>query len=113
MEMLLAGGRSGRHRVLASRAVALGTSNLLPPGANIKGTWVETGGQGAGVQIGTGDKAGVFGWSGAAGTVFRIDQRRGIRAAIYSQHMPTSAYELYDKFPKAAGSDLKAPQLAI
>lgn len=113
MAMLVAGGVSGRRRVMAARAVALGGSNLLPPGAATKGTWLEGAGHGAGAQLGLGEKAGVLGWSGAAATVFRIDLPRGIRVAIYSQHMPTSAYELYDKFPKAAGSDLKAPQLAI
>ena len=113
MAMLAAGGRSGRRRVLGARAVALGGSNLLPPGAATKGTWMEGAGHGAGAQLGLGDKAGVLGWSGAAATVFRIDLKRGIRIAIYSQHMPTSAHELYDKFPKAAGSDLGAPQLAI
>lgn len=113
MAMLVAGGRSGRHRVISARAVALGGSNILPPGAATKGTWMEGAGHGAGAQLGLGEKVGVLGWSGAAATVFRIDMKRGIRVAIYSQHMPTSAYELYDKFPKAAGSDLKAPQLAI
>ena len=113
MAMLVAGGLSGRRRVMAARAVALGGSNLLPPGAATKGTWMEGAGHGAGAQLGLGEKAGVLGWSGAAATVFRIDLKRGIRIAIYSQHMPTSAYELYDKFPKAAGSDLGAPQLAI
>lgn len=113
MAMLVAGGLSGRRRVISARAVALGGSNLLPPGAATKGTWMEGAGHGAGAQLGLGDKAGVLGWSGAAATVFRIDLKRGIRIAIYSQHMPTSAYELYDKFPKAAGSDLGAPQLAI
>lgn len=113
MAMLVAGGKAGRHRVLAAQAVALGGSNLFPATANTKGTWLEGAGHGAGAQLGLGAKAGVLGWSGAAGTVFRIDLKRGIRVAIYSQHMPTSAYELYDKFPKAAGSDLGAPQLAI
>ncbi|MFO1255900.1 MAG: serine hydrolase domain-containing protein [Sphingomonadaceae bacterium] len=113
MAMVAGGGLSGRHRVLSVEAVALGTSNLLPPGAATRGTWMEGAGHGAGAQLGLGEKAGVLGWSGAAGTVFRIDCRRGIRAALYSQHMPTSAYALYDKFPKAAGSDLSAPQLAI
>jgi CubicO group peptidase (beta-lactamase class C family) len=113
MMMLTGGGRLGRRHVMTARAVALGGSNLLPPGAATKGTWMEGAGHGAGAQLGLGERAGVLGWSGAAATVFRIDLKRGIRIAIYSQHMPTSAYELYDKFPKAAGSDLKAPQLAI
>lgn len=113
MAMLVAGGLSGRHRVLPARAVALGRSNLLPPDAVTKGTWMEGAGHGAGAQLGLGDKAGVLGWSGAASTVFRIDFKRGIRVAIYSQCMPTNVYELYDNFPKAAGSDLGAPQLAI
>lgn len=113
MAMLVAGGKAGGKRVMNPLAVTLGTSNLLPPGAATKGTWLEGAGHGAGAQLGLGAKAGVLGWSGAAGTVFRIDLKRGIRVAIYSQHMPTSAYELYDKFPKAAGSDLGAPQLAI
>jgi hypothetical protein len=111
--MLVAGGLSGRHRVLSASAVALGSSNLLPATAATKGTWMEGAGHGAGAQLGLGDKSGVLGWSGAASTVYRIDLKRGIRVAIYSQNMPTNVYELYDKFPKAAGSDLGAPQLAI
>jgi len=113
LTMLAGGGIYRGRRVLPARAVYHGGSNLLLPSVNIKGTWVEHGGQGAGAQVGVGDQAGVIGWSGAAGTVFRLDLRRGTRIAIYSQHMPTSAYELYDRFPKAAASDLKAPRLVI
>ncbi len=111
MAMLVSGGRSGRRRVLGRGAVRLGGSNLLPPGATTAGSYVDSAGNGAGARAGIGAKADVIGWSGAAGTVFRVDLARGIRIACYTQYMPSEAYAIYDTYPQAAATDLAAPQL--
>ncbi len=118
LTMLVGGGRLGRERVLGRRAVRLGRravrlggSNLMPPGANIVGSFVDSAGNGAGARVGVGAKAGVLGWSGAAGTVYRVDLGRGIRIAFYAQYVPGEAYAVYDTFPLAAARDLAAPQL--
>lgn len=111
LAMLVGGGRVGRQRVLERRAVQLGGSNLLPPGAKIAGTWVDGAGSGAGARVGVGAKAGVLNWSGAAGTVFHVDLVRGIRIACYVQYVPSEVYAIYDSFPFAASRDLAAPQL--
>jgi CubicO group peptidase (beta-lactamase class C family) len=111
LTMLVGGGRLGRQRVLGRRAVRLGGSNLLPPGANIAGSFVDGAGNGAGARVGIGAKAGVVGWSGAAGTVYRVDLKRDIRIAFYAQYVPSEAYAIYDSFPLAAARDLAAPQL--
>jgi CubicO group peptidase (beta-lactamase class C family) len=111
LAMLAGGGRLGHARVLGRNAVRLGGSNLLPPAANIVGSFVDSAGNGAGARTGVGAKAGVLGWSGAAGTVYRVDLKRGIRIAFYAQYVPSDAYAVYDTFPLAAARDLAAPQL--
>lgn len=111
LTMLAGGGRLGRRRVLGSKAVRLGGSNLIPPGIPTAGTYVDGAGHGAGARAGIGAKQGVIGWSGAAGTVFRVDLNRGIRIALHVQYMPSDVYAVYDTFPEAAARDLAAPQL--
>ncbi len=111
LTMLVGGGRLGRVRVLGRNAVRLGGSNLLPPAANIVGSFVDSAGNGAGARIGIGAKTGVLGWSGAAGTVYRVDLKHRIRIALYAQFTPPEVYALYDTFPLAAARDLAAPQL--
>jgi CubicO group peptidase (beta-lactamase class C family) len=111
LQVLAGNGRIGRRLVMPSAAVRQGLSNLLPPQADIAGSWAEGAGHGAGGIAGIGDKAGVFYWSGAASTVFRLDWKRGIRAGFYMQAMPTSVYKAYDTFPRAIASDLGAMQL--
>ena len=111
LTMLVGGGRLGRKRVLGRSAVRLGGSNLLPPGARIAGSYVDSAGNAAGARVGVGAKAGVLGWSGAAATVFRVDLRRRIRIACYVQYVPSDVYAVYDSFPLAASRDLAAPQL--
>ncbi len=111
LTMLVGGGRLKSRRVLGRKAVRLGGSNLLPPSANIVGSFVDSAGNGAGARAGIGAKAGVLGWSGAAGTVYRVDLRRGLRIAFYAQYVPSEAYAVYDSFPLAAARDLAAPQL--
>ena len=101
-------------RVMSERAVRLGTSNLLPPGAETKGTFSDGAGFGAGGRVGLGEQAGTYGWGGAAGTVALVDMRRGFRAGLYTQYMPSEAYPVHRDFPNAVLADLKllAPKQA-
>jgi CubicO group peptidase (beta-lactamase class C family) len=106
LEMLLGYGAIGKTRVMSEKAVRLGTSNLLPPGAAIKGTWIEGAGFGAGGRVGLGDQAGTFGWDGAAGTIAFADFRHRLRASLFVQIMPSDVYPLLKEFTEAVRGDL-------
>ena len=106
--MLVGYGQVGGKRVLSEAAVRLGTSNLLPDGVSTRGTFAEGTGFGAGGRVGLGDQAGTFGWGGAAGTVAFADLRRGLRAALFTQYMPSEAYPIHGAFPAAVVKDLAA-----
>lgn len=106
--MLLGKGMLDKTRVMSERAVALGTSNLLPEGVATAGTMVDSAGFGAGGRVGLGGSAGQYGWGGAAGTVAMVDSVRGVRASFYTQYMPSDAYPLHADFPKAVAADLIA-----
>lgn len=106
LQMLVGYGQVGGKRVLSEAAVRLGTSNLLPDGVSTRGTFAEGSGFGAGGRVGLGDQAGTFGWGGAAGTVAFADLRRGLRAALFTQYMPSEAYPIHGAFPAAVVKDL-------
>ncbi|WP_120715937.1 serine hydrolase domain-containing protein [Tsuneonella amylolytica] len=108
LRMLLGYGAIDGKRVMSELAVRVGTSNLLPDGVDLKGTWVDGGGFGAGGRVGLGDQAGTYGWAGAAGTVGFVDFRHQLRATMMTQFMPDSTYPLNDGFRKAVASDLVA-----
>lgn len=81
-------GRFGDAQVLHPDAVALGTSNLAPEGADLSGLRSTTGNpseaQGAGGAIAMdGPAAGTFGWAGMAGTVGAVNVRSGVRYSGY------------------------------
>jgi len=99
-------------RVMSEAAVRVGTSNLLPEGADTTGTFAGGSGFGAGGRVGLGDAAGQYGWGGAAGTVGLVDLKRGLRAGLYTQYMPSEAYPVHREFPDAVLADLKAMQPA-
>ena len=44
----------------------------------------------------------------AAGTVALVDMKRGLRASLYTQYMPSEAYPVHRDFPNAVLADLKA-----
>lgn len=113
MAALCGGGRLGGRLVLPPGAVAAALSDLMPQSASTKGTWAEGMGHGAGAQVGLGAQTGAFGWSGAAGTVFRLDWKRSIRAGFYTQYMPSSAYAVSTTFPIALAADIGTRQLAF
>lgn len=106
LSMLANGGRIGGKQVIPEKAVALGMSNLLPPGVNTKGTMAEGAGFGAGGKVGLGAEEGYFGWAGAAGTVGFVNARRGLRAGLYVQYMPDSTYPMRNEFLTAVRADL-------
>lgn len=87
----------------------IGMSNLLPEGADMKGTWVAKQGFGAGGRAGLGtaeSPAGTFGWGGAAGTAAFVDTGNGFRAGGYTQYMPSNTYPFQSDFPKYVYADL-------
>ncbi|MBH0111777.1 beta-lactamase family protein [Novosphingobium sp. YJ-S2-02] len=106
------------RRILAEEAVRLGTSNLLPagvagpvddgsgdPGPARRG---RSAGFGAGGRVGTGPEAGVFGWSGAAGTLGMVDMRHALRSQLFVQFMPPDAVPLLPQFQSALKADITA-----
>ena len=99
-------------RIMGEAAVRTGTSNLLPAGASTNGTFVNGGGFGAGGRVGLGEQAGTYGWGGAAGTVALVDLRRGFRAGLYTQYMPSEAYPVHRDFPNMVIADLAAMKRA-
>ncbi len=96
-------------RIISEQAVRLGTSNLLPaavPTGQIMGMNLSA--FGAGGRVGTGPEAGIFGWSGAAGTVGMVDMRSGLTSAIYVQFMPPDALDVLPEFQNALKADVTA-----
>jgi CubicO group peptidase (beta-lactamase class C family) len=106
LAMLLNGGTLDGETIMSPETAALGMSNLLPEGADIKGTWIEGLHFGAGGRVGTGATAGSFGWGGAAGTSAFVHRTRKVRATGMIQYMPSSAYEFQADFPKWVVADL-------
>ncbi|GLK42268.1 MULTISPECIES: serine hydrolase domain-containing protein [Novosphingobium] len=109
LRMLAQMGMIDGVRVLSESAVRMGTSNLLPPGVLVPEMFGGPSGFGAGGRVGHGAESGLYGWSGAAGTVGMVDMVRGLRSQIFVQFMPPNAFDLLPEFQKA----LKADVLAI
>jgi CubicO group peptidase (beta-lactamase class C family) len=110
--MLLGLGKLASGRVMSEAAVRLGTSNLLPPGADTTKTWAANAGFGAGGRVGLGTDAGTYGWSGAAGTTAFVNLRVGVRAGFYTQYMPSNSYPLSEEFTKALLADVQMKKAA-
>ncbi|AOR78079.1 serine hydrolase domain-containing protein [Novosphingobium resinovorum] len=109
LRMLAQMGMIDGVRVLSESAVRMGTSNLLPPGVLVPEMFGGPSGFGAGGRVGQGAESGLYGWSGAAGTVGMVDMAQGLRSQIFVQFMPPNAFDLLPEFQKA----LKADVLAI
>jgi CubicO group peptidase (beta-lactamase class C family) len=107
LAMLLNRGTLDGETIMSPEIAALGMSNLLPEGADTKGTWIEGLHFGAGGRVGTGATAGTFGWGGAAGTSAFVHTERNVRATGMIQYMPSNAYEFQADFPKWVVADLK------
>ncbi len=110
LAMLVNRGKSGSNRVMSEAAVARATSNLLPDHADLTGSYVEGQQFGAGGVVGTGKDEGLFGWSGAAGTVGFAQMKLGLRTGLFVQYIPSSKLPILKEFPKAIGADLTAMQ---
>lgn len=110
LAMLVNRGKSGSNRVMSETLVARATSNLLPEGADLKGSYVEGQLFGAGGVVGTGKDEGLFGWSGAAGTVGYAQLKLGLRTGLFVQYVPSNKLPILKEFPKAVGADLTAMQ---
>jgi len=108
LAMLVNRGVHGGKRVMSEAAVAMGTSNLLPAGADLTGTWIAGQHFGAGGVVGTGKDEGLFGWSGAAGTIGFAQMKMALRTSLYVQYMPQDKLPVLSEFPKAVGADLSA-----
>lgn len=106
LEMLAGYGKIGGKRVMSELAVRVGTSNLLPEGAQTKGTMVDGAGFGAGGRVGLAGDQGTYGWGGAAGTVAFVNLKYALRASLFTQYMPSDAYPIHSEFPKAVQADL-------
>jgi CubicO group peptidase (beta-lactamase class C family) len=106
LAMILNGGTLDGATIMSPATAALAVSNLLPPGADTKGTFVDGQHFGAGGAVGTGALEGSFGWSGAAGTRGFVNFRRKIRATGMVQYMPPESMPFHGEFPKWVIADL-------
>jgi CubicO group peptidase (beta-lactamase class C family) len=106
--MLLNGGNLDGAEIMSPETAALGMSNLLPQGADIKGTWIEGQHFGAGGRVGVGATAGSYGWGGAAGTSAFVHRVRKVRATGMIQYMPSNAHPFQAAFPEWVLADLGA-----
>lgn len=102
--MLLGYGKLGEERIMSEAAVRLGVSDLFPEGVDLKGTWMEGQGHGAGGR----SVNGTYGWGGAAGTLSAIDYKLGLRACLFTQHMPSNAFPIREEYLAALEADTAA-----
>lgn len=105
LQMVLNYGMIDGQRVMSERAVRLGTGNLLPAAIAQSQVFDEVAGFGAGGRVGLGDKAGTFGWGGAAGTVGFVSYRAGLSAGLWVQYMPSGALPIGREFDAAVLAD--------
>ena len=108
LALIVNGGVHRGKRLMRESTVALAISDLLPAGADLSGTWVEGNGFGAGGISGKGENEGLYGWSGAAGTIGYANTKYKLRTGLYTQYMPQDALPVLRDFPKAVGADLLA-----
>lgn len=102
LTMLLGEGRYKGEQLLSPETARLAMTNLLPKEANIRGTWVQGYGFGAGGRVSLASSPegeGVFGWNGAAGTIGWVDHKRQMRVTGMVQQMPIDAYPFQDLLP--------------
>lgn len=107
LAMLLNDGMAMERQIMHPDMIALGTSNLLPEGTDTKGSAVDGQHFGAGGLVGTGLRAGSYGWGGAAGTLANIFKNQKIRAALMTQFMPQEAFPIVKDFATALLADMR------
>ncbi|MED5546306.1 MAG: serine hydrolase domain-containing protein [Pseudomonadota bacterium] len=108
LRLLAQFGELDGRRILSELAVRTGTRNLLPEGVAGPVTQGRPSGFGAGGRVGMGPESGMFGWSGAAGTVAMVDMAKGLRSQIFVQFMPPEASRLLPEFQSALKADVTA-----
>lgn len=108
LRMLAQVGTIDGTRVLGENAVRTGTRNMLPAGLSLPAVFGGPAGFGAGGRVGQGAEAGLYGWSGAAGTVGMVDMLRALRSQIFVQFMPPNANTLLPEFQAALKADVTA-----
>ncbi len=109
LRMLLGHGMLGNERVMSEEAVRIGISDLVPETVDLTGSWMEGQGHGAGGR----SINGTFGWGGAAGTLAAVDYNAGLRAAMWTQYMPSDTYTIRDEYLAALAADIGANYDAI
>lgn len=108
LALIVNGGLHRGKRLMREETVALAVSDLLPAGADLSETWVAGNGFGAGGISGKGENEGLYGWSGAAGTIGFANTKYKLRTGLYTQYMPSETLPVLRDFPKAVGADLLA-----
>lgn len=108
LALIVNGGVHKGKRLMRAETVALATSDLLPAGADLSDTWIVGNGFGAGGISGKGENEGLYGWSGAAGTIGYANTKYKLRSGLYTQYMPQDTLPVLRDFPKAVGADLLA-----
>lgn len=109
LSMLMGDGALGTVRIVRPETAQLAMSNLIDDSVKRQGTFIDGAGFGAGGRVslvGSREGEGVFGWSGAAGTIGFVDRRRGYRAAGYAQYMPPDSLNFQSKFPEIIMQDI-------
>ncbi|WP_108791880.1 serine hydrolase [Erythrobacter sp. Alg231-14] len=109
LRMLLGYGKLGNERVMSEEAVRTGISDLIPETVDLTGSWMEGQGHGAGGR----SINGTFGWGGAAGTLAAVDYNAGLRAALWTQYMPSDTYPIRDEYLAALQADMGSQYDAI
>lgn len=110
-QMMLNGGMLGRRQIIAAPTIRHTMSNLMPSGV----FYDTTNGFGASARLTLfdtrrsapeGAPAGVYGWGGAAGTLFQIDPVRGIALVLMLQYLPQARFPLPTDLQIALNQDL-------
>lgn len=109
-QMLLNEGMFEGRRLLAPGVARLAVSNIMPPSLRFN----ERNGYGAGGAVSLADTRaeapdgqppGVFGWGGAAGTLFQVDPVRQVAVVLMLQILPAQAFPTGREFQAAINRD--------
>lgn len=109
LAMVMNDGMHDGTRILSAETVRIGTSNILPAGADTTGSMAANTGFGAGGRVslaGAAGGEGIYGWGGAAGTIAFVDRRRRIRFGGYANYMPSSAYDFQQRVAEVFSQEL-------
>lgn len=113
--MLMGGGMLGGKRIVNEAAVRLATSDLLPPEADLTGTFVVTQPLALARWLARARMPGCGAGPGAASTVGFAHTGLGLRASLFVQYMPQEQLPILKEFPQAVRGrpDRDGPQSEI